>query len=113
MIADTMPIDRPARLEDFSSHAMLWETIRREVAEHPEAVGTDAGGYLERQIRTYGVAEEGLDRTLFIERLIRPAFAQAVARMLIGSGVPLRLFGEGWSRLDEFAAARGLSDPVA
>jgi hypothetical protein len=104
LIADTMSIEPPARLDDFSSHAMLWETIRREIAEHPEAVGTDAGQFLERQIRTYGVAEEGLDRSLFIERLIRPAFAHAIARTLIGAGVTLRLFGEGWLRLDEFAA---------
>jgi hypothetical protein len=103
LIADTTPIEPPARLDDFSSHAMLWETIRREIAERPEAVGADAGEYLERQIRTYGVAEEGLDRSLFIDRLIRPAFAQALARSLIRSGLPLRLFGDGWPRLDEFA----------
>jgi hypothetical protein len=103
LIADTIPIDRPASLDDFSSHGMLWETIRRELSNCPEAVGSDAAAYLERQIRTYGVAEEGLDRALFIERLIRPAFAQAVTRSLIGAGLPLRVFGEGWSRLDEFA----------
>jgi hypothetical protein len=90
-------------LDDFSSHGMLWETIRREIGERPEAVGSDARAYLDRQIETYGVAEEGLDRTLFIEQLIRPVFAQAVARFLIRVGLPLRLFGEGWSRLDEFA----------
>ena len=107
LIADTIPIERPARLDDFSSHAMLWETLRREIDEHPEAVGTDAGEYLERKIRTYGVAEEGLDRAIFIERLIRPAFAWAVARSLIGAGLRPQLFGEGSARLDEFAVHAG------
>ena len=47
---------------------------------------------------------DGLDTAAFVERLIIPAYQQSVARGLIRSGFPVRLFGNGWDELDEFGA---------
>ena len=44
---------------------------------------------------------------MFVERLIRPAVVQAVALSLIGSGLPLRVFGDGWPKLEEFRQPAG------
>ena len=103
LIADTCPTDPPPRIDDYSSHRLLWEAIRRELRDDPFAAGDDPAAYLERRVRAFGVADEGLDRPQFVDGLILPAYAQSVARLLIGAALPLRLFGAGWRDLPEFA----------
>src|SRR5439155_21296842 len=51
-----------------------------------------------------GIAQETVDRTLFLQRLIQPAYEQGLVRWLIAAGVQLRLFGSGWGEIDEFSA---------
>jgi hypothetical protein len=82
----------------MSSHGLLWETIAAEVARDPLVLGDDAGVYLSRWCERAGV--EGVDRRVFVERLILPAYQQAVARALVAAGVELRLYGRGWDEVE-------------
>ncbi len=115
LIAATRPLDPPKHVEEFSSHRLLWATIRDALHDDPFAPGGDAGEYLTAQLRRYEVPPEGLDRAAFIDGLIVPACVQAVARLLIREAVPLRLFGNGWAEVEEFApyAAGAVADRAA
>ncbi len=104
IIADTSPVDAPERLDDFSSQRLLWNSIRMEIEAEPLILaGVDPAGYLEDRLKRFSVSGEGLDRGLFVERLILPCYGQGIARLLLGAGLPLRLFGGGWGDLPEFA----------
>jgi hypothetical protein len=105
VVADTAPLDPPARLEEFSSHRLLWNAIRDELSADPLAVGTDAEGYLTARVGRFDVDPAGLDRTLFVRGLIEPTVAQAVVRRLVADGVPVRAHGAGWDQVPGCAAA--------
>jgi hypothetical protein len=110
LIVDTVPLDPPERLDEFSSHRLLWGAIRQELHDDPCAVGTDTSAYLRSRQRRFDLQGASLDRPLFLNHLIAPAVAQGVARRLISDGAPLRLHGVGWDSLPEFATrAAGLS----
>ncbi len=96
LIADTASIDAPPEPLDLSSHQLLWELIGSELSADPFILGSDIGQYLEDRRRRLHIGEEGLDRALFIDRLIVPAFQQSIARLLIRRGVPLAIHGRGW-----------------
>jgi hypothetical protein len=104
LIADTVSLDAPPKLDDFSSHRLLWNTIRDELLHDPLAAGTDAEAYLASRQRKFDVLDESLDRRLFIYGLIEPAITQAIVRRLIADGVQIQIFGRGWDALPEFAA---------
>jgi len=103
LLADTAPIEPPEQVTDYSSQLLLWEMIQAELTHDPFLVGDDAERYLANRMANRQIAEQGLDRGLFLERLIVPAYQQGLARVLIASGIPLRLFGKGWDRIGEFA----------
>jgi hypothetical protein len=84
---------------------VLWESIAREIAADPFAIGSDPESYLARWQRGVGIADEAIDRTTFVERLIRPAYAQGLARSLRAGGAEVRLYGRGWALIEEFAGA--------
>ena len=107
LIADTTPPDPPEHLKDFSSHLLLWNTLRAELEQDPFAVGHGPEHFLDTRMQRYGVSAEGFDRTLFLGALVVPAFTQGVARALLAAGVPLRLFGKGWAETAEFKAHAG------
>jgi hypothetical protein len=107
LVADTIPLDAPQRLEEFSSHRLLWNSIRDELCDDPWAAGNDADMFLAARQRRYGVPEEGLDRGLFLRGLIEPAAMQGMVRRLLADGAPIRVFGRGWSDLPAFAAIAG------
>jgi hypothetical protein len=90
LIVDTVPLDPPERLDEFSSHRLLWGAIRQELHDDPCAVGTDTSAYLRSRQRRFDLQGASLDRPLFLNHLIAPAVAQGVARRLIADGVPLR-----------------------
>lgn len=104
LIADTVSLDPPDRLDEFSSHRLLWGAIRQELHDDPWAAGTDPAAYLRSRQKRFDVQDASLDRALFVNQLITPAVAQGVARRLIADGVPLRLHGAGWAAIPEFAA---------
>jgi hypothetical protein len=104
IIADTCPLDPPERLEDFSSQRLLWNSIRMELEADPLMLaGVDPDAYLDERLKQFGVSGEGLDRGLFINGLIVPCYGQGIARLLMGAGAPVRLFGRGWEDLPDFA----------
>ena len=111
VIADTVPVVEPERLAEFSSHRLLWHHIAAELAADPFVLREDAGAYLEDRMRRHAVGGDGFDAGLFLRRLILPAYAQGLARVLLRAGLPLRLYGVGWDRIDEFRAAS--AGPVA
>jgi hypothetical protein len=102
VIADTLALAMPEF--GLSSHKVLWESIAREIAQDPFALGQDPAAYLARWLTGVGIAEETVDRALFLQQLIQPAYEQALVRWLLAAGVELRLFGSGWGAIDEFSA---------
>lgn len=102
IVADTCRLDPPERLAEFSSHLLLWERIRSDLARDPFLVGDDPAQFLNRMMRQFGIPGEAFDRRLFVDRLIVPAFQQGVARILLRENLPIRLHGHGWDRIDEF-----------
>jgi hypothetical protein len=104
IIENTATLDAPCELNEFSSHRVLWETIARELQHNPFALSDDAGAYLERHASSLDIAVRSLDLSRFTRDLILPAYAQGIARTLLNSHVPVKLFGCGWDQIAEFAA---------
>ncbi len=102
ILANTAVVKMPKSLEDFSSHQLLWESIATELTANPFAVGQDVGEYLRKRARDTGVDELAVDARLFTDTLIVPTFQQATVRALRKANVPVRVFGNGWSEMDEF-----------
>jgi hypothetical protein len=103
MIADAPMIDPPARLNDFSSHAVLWEQIAAELTRDPFAVGDNIDAFLSSRIHRLEIDAHALDRDLFAAKLILPAWRRAVVRLLVAAGLPLAVHGSGWDD-PEFAS---------
>ena len=107
LIADSVTLDLPRQVSEFSSHQLLWELIQSELPRDPFAIGAGADEYLTQRMARLRIAPEGFDKALFMERLIVPAYQQGLARVLIDQ---LRkeprsfcLFGRGWESIAEFA----------
>jgi hypothetical protein len=107
LIADTMPIDVPDKVKEFSSHRLLWEQIEQELCTDPLALSEDIAAFLSPRMKRANVSDEGFDHALFIEKLIVPAHHQGLARLLLKAGLPLVVFGAGWERLPEFRHNHG------
>lgn len=103
LIANTRNYTTPPAEFELSSHQLLWELIASELSRDALNIGRDLNGYITARMNRLGIAEEGLDRRMFIEQLIQPAYEQAVARALIHHRLPLRLYGHGWQSIDGFA----------
>ncbi|HWE04025.1 MAG TPA: hypothetical protein VG326_16590 [Tepidisphaeraceae bacterium] len=103
IISDTRPLDPPPHVTEYSSHRLLWEAIQHELLNDPWRLGESADDYLDRRIRGAGLEQEGLDRSAFIDGVIRHAYQQGIAAGLLAENVPLKIFGHGWDQLDSFA----------
>jgi hypothetical protein len=103
VLADTRPVQMPKQLDEFSSHKLLWEAIDAELRTNPFALD-DAASFLHKRCRSMDLDESTVDRKLFLEQLILPAYVQGVVRALLKADVPLRVFGLGWGQIEEFAA---------
>ncbi len=103
LIADTSPISADEARFELSSHRLLWDLIAQELSKDPLAPGDDVGRYLSARMQRLSICPDGFDRAQFIERLILPAFQQGVARIAIREGLPLKLYGEGWSAIEQLA----------
>lgn len=103
IIADTSSLDTPRDLIEYSSHCVLWESIRHELLDDPTVVH-DVASYLKQRMQRSRVGEEGFSAARFIEKLIVPAYQQGLARLLIRAKIPLALYGSGWESIPEFAA---------
>ena len=103
LIANMFLLDTPKSQLELSSHHVLWELIRHDIALDPFAIGSNINEFINRRMKKIGISEEGFDRAFFIDRLIVPAWQQAIVRLLIDAKIPLRIFGQNWDRLDGMA----------
>jgi hypothetical protein len=103
LITDTCSLDAPDCLAELSSHLLLWERMRELLGKNPSTLGTDLQAWLNRQAKKDGIDSNQLDVPLFIHRLLIPAYQQSIARSLLSSGLPLQIYGKGWSELPAFA----------
>ena len=104
ILADTRLLDAPEDLNDYSSHALLWESIRDELLRNPRAVGDDVIAYLTQRMRKLDISADGFPTHRFIEGLIIPACQQGVARTVLRErNGAVELHGENWDRIAEFA----------
>src|SRR6185436_11312041 len=63
----------------------------------------DIQAYLHSRMKRLNISDHGLDERRFIEELIAPAYQQSLAAELLKAKIPLRIFGQGWSDIPEFA----------
>lgn len=107
IITDTRTVQVPKSVTEYSSHRLLWEAIHEELLENPFALGASLEAFLaERQHRAQ-VGDDGLDRGLFFDALIVPAYQLGIARAILREKLPLRCFGTGWERIEAFAPHAG------
>ena len=103
VIAHTKSLDTPLELENFSSHRILWETLREEIRDQPSAVlAGGAASYLSERLNRYDIAGDDFPHDQFINDLILPAYAQAIVSSLIGKKTRVQIFGNGWDRIERF-----------
>jgi len=96
IITNTLPLETPADLNDFSSHRVLWDTLRAEIMNNPFIVGADPQKYLMTRLKQAGFSADQFPVSRFITQLMYPAIAQSLATMLIKAQLPLKLYGMGW-----------------
>jgi hypothetical protein len=102
IVADTLSLETPEDLNDFSSHRVLWDTLRQEIANNPFIVGSDPQNYLLSRLKSVGFATDTFPMVRFLSQLIYPAIAQAIAKLLIDAKLPVKLYGAGWDKLEGF-----------
>lgn len=107
LIADTRALDTPTAELELSSHHLLWESIREELAHDPFQLTADIDAYLATRRAKLGISEAGFNRPFFVDRLLLPAYQQGLARKLRAAGLPLRVFGGAWDELPDFRDAWG------
>jgi hypothetical protein len=103
LAADTRLLEAPPQVVDLSSQHLLWDAVAAEIAENPFVVTPDAAKYLRRRQHEMQIPDAGFNPEIFLDLLITPAFQQSVVRLLLKEGLPVRLFGEGWQDIEEFA----------
>ena len=106
IVADTSDLCAQREFE-YSSHKLLWEMIAEELGRDPFALGEDVNDFLSNRMKRMGISQEGLDRPLFIDALIVPAWQQGLARAALNAGVPLRVYGKGWGDIADFTPCFG------
>jgi hypothetical protein len=103
IVADTQLIEAPEQVNSYSSQLLLWELIESELKFDPFLVSGDMHEYLASRRDRLQIADAGFDATLFIDRLIAPAYQQGIARLLIGQNLPVRLSGRAWDTIADLA----------
>jgi hypothetical protein len=102
IIADTCPIEPPETVTEYSSHTLLWEKMQQVIGRDPLSVPDDPAEWVRELATNAGIDLRSLDVPLFVHRLVLPAYAQAIADILISTGIPLRIHGSGWDLLPRF-----------
>src|SRR5206468_50108 len=90
---------------DLSSHHLLWEMIRHDLARDPLTLGSNVDQFLNRRMESLEIAEEGFDRDRFVRQLVVPAYQQGLAKLLLDGGLPLKVYGQGWDAIPELRDA--------
>lgn len=103
LVANLPPLEPPAQLENFSSHRLLWEWLASHLQRDPLCAFDAAEALVERGASQLGLKPADLPVATYVEGLIVPGYALGVATILLRAGLPLRLYGEGWDRIDTLA----------
>jgi hypothetical protein len=108
IIADTRAIEPPEAVTEYSSHTLLWEKIQHTIGREPFSVPDDPAEWVRKLASSANIDPRSLDVPAFVQGLVLPTYAQAIADMLIAAGIPLRIYGAGWDLLPRFTGhARG------
>jgi hypothetical protein len=107
LLTDVSDLKAPTTVEDYSSQRVVWDAIRDELTGDPFVIGADPGSYLDAKLRKHGISPDAVDRALFVERLILPAYTIGLASVLLEKQVPLLIYGAGWDKTACRDHARG------
>lgn len=114
IVADTLTLEPPANIDDFSSHRLLWEFVADELTRNPFAIGDDVDAYLTSRMRKLDVSDQTLNRAKFVASLIVPAHQQGLLGQLQHAKIPVRAFGKNWNTIaDRSQFARELAPSAA
>lgn len=103
LIANVPSLDPPAQLDEFSSHRLLWEWLASQMQRDPLAAFDSAEDLLRTGAAQLGVDARELPVARYLDDLIAPAYAIGVATILSRAGLPLKLYGDGWDRIESLA----------
>ncbi len=101
IFADTSLIEIPDAISDYSSHELLWDALVADIARDPIAVYERSAELLNERALQFQIAPAAIDTHLWLESLIVPAYQHAIARLLIHSNIPLKLFGRNWAKIED------------
>ena len=104
IMANTQTIEIPQKIRDFSSQLLLWEFIEDELKNKPTVLDQNVDRYLDVRQKRFNIPGETLDRLVFLNRLIRPAYQQGLARLVLKHRIRPALIGRGWTEIQEFKA---------
>jgi hypothetical protein len=96
LITDTHSLETPVTELELSSHHVLWESIRADILANPFSV-QDSPTFIDRRRKNLGIADEGFNPEFFLNRLVIPAYQQAIVARLLNAKIPVRLYGKGWT----------------
>jgi hypothetical protein len=103
LIANVPSLDPPAQLDEFSSHRLLWEWLASQMQRDPLSAFDSAEDLVSAGAAQLGIDARELPVARYLDDLIRPAYAIGVATILFRADLPLKLYGEGWDRIESLA----------
>jgi hypothetical protein len=104
IIADTCAIEAPEAVTEYSSHTLLWEKVQQVIRRDPFAVPDDPAEWVRKLASNANIDLRSHDVPVFVHALVLPAYAEAIADMLISADIPLRIYGSGWDALPRFSS---------
>ncbi|HUB27163.1 MAG TPA: hypothetical protein VL992_17180, partial [Tepidisphaeraceae bacterium] len=82
LIADVAAAEKPKRVSDFSSQAVLWDAIAEELQKNPLVLGNDIDAYFSSRMEELSIPAGSVDAELFRKKLILPNWNRGIARLL-------------------------------
>lgn len=101
IIANVRSLKPPKDLEELSSHRLLWEFIADQIARDPFVAFDRIDELLKQSMKRQNVTADGVPVVRFVDELIVPATAVAVARLLAAHNVPFTIHGDGWQEFSD------------
>jgi hypothetical protein len=96
VIADIPSLAAPAELEHFSSLRVLWDQLAVQIGRDPFCAFDRVEEIIRAAADSLDIGATNLNVSQFAEQLITPAYAVAVTRLLIQTGLPTAIYGSGW-----------------
>jgi hypothetical protein len=93
LLADARPVQMPDKLNEVSSHRLLWEMIDQELTLDPFVLGNDPQKFLQARMAKLGVKAEKFEFSLFFEGLILPAYWAGLTKVCANAGISVSIIG--------------------